>query len=111
VFVIFPSLFCAISLRAGSVLAGAAVKALYLLTADLSSGASLMVLCAPTHRPRGPPATPRHATPRPAKPRERTPKSHAHTQVWPEINLPKIQKIERKPSTLVAGHFSTYSSA
>lgn len=38
--VIFPSLFCAISLRAGSALAGAAVKRLYPQTADLSSGAS-----------------------------------------------------------------------
>ncbi|MDO9605003.1 hypothetical protein [Hydrogenophaga sp.] len=38
--IIFPSLFCAISLRARSAQAGAAVKALYLLTADLSPGAS-----------------------------------------------------------------------
>ena len=38
--IIFPSLFCAISLRAGAAQAGAAVNALYPQTADLSSGAS-----------------------------------------------------------------------
>ncbi|MDP2417591.1 hypothetical protein [Hydrogenophaga sp.] len=38
--IIFPSLFCAISLRAGSAQAGAAVNALYPQTADLSPGAS-----------------------------------------------------------------------
>jgi len=38
--IIFPSLFCAISLRAGAAQAGAAVKALYPQTADLSPGAS-----------------------------------------------------------------------
>lgn len=33
------------------------------------------------------------------------PKPHARTQPGPETNLPKIQKTERKPSTLVASHF------
>ena len=37
--IIFPSLFCAISLRAKSALAGAAVKALYPQTAALSPSA------------------------------------------------------------------------